>query len=65
MEKNVKSFKEKIKNDLQKERERQRSELQNTKVRFPTHTTNVYHSTFIQRSVVLMSSDSLPKFTSL
>jgi hypothetical protein len=61
----IKTLKEKMKKDLQKEREIHRRELQNSMVRFPTHTTNVYHSTFIQLSAVLMSSGSLPKFTSL
>jgi len=65
MDKAVKDLREKMKKDLQKERERQRRELQYAMVSFPTHTKNVYHSTFIQPSVFLMSSDSLPKFTSL
>jgi len=65
MEKDVKALKEKMKKDLQKKREMHRAELQNTKVRFPTHTTNVYHSIFIQPSAVLMSSDSLTNLTSL
>jgi hypothetical protein len=66
-EKDVKSLKEEMKKDLQKERERHRREMQDVKVKFSTHTTNVYHSTctFIQPSAVLMSSDSLLKFTSL
>ena len=62
MEKEVKA---KMKQDLEKQLEIHMREMQNTKVRFPTHTTNVYHSTFIQPSAVLMSSDSLPNFTSL
>jgi len=45
MEKNVKTLKEKMKKDIQKERERRRRELQNLKVKFPTHTKNMYHST--------------------
>ena len=61
----MKTFKDKMKTDRKKERGIHRIQLQNTKVRFPTHTTNVYHSIFIQSSVVLMSSDSLSKFTSL
>jgi hypothetical protein len=67
MEKDTKSLKEKIKKDLEKERERHRRELLELKVKFPMHTTNVYHSTrtFIQPSAVLMSSDSLLKFMSL
>ena len=67
MEKDIKGLKEKMKKDLQNERERHRRELQDLKVKFPTHTKNVYHSTrtFIQPSAVLMSSDSLLKFTSL
>jgi len=67
MEKDIKALKEKMKGDLKKERERHRGELLDLKVKFPTHTTNVYHSTrtFIQPSAVLMSSDSLLKFTSL
>ena len=67
MEKDVKALKEKMKRDIQKERERQRRELQELKVKLPTHTKNMYHSTrtFIQSSAVLMSSDSLLKFTSL
>jgi hypothetical protein len=67
MEKDVKAIKLKMRNDLKKERALHRSELLNMKVKFPTHTTRVYHSTriFIQPSAVLMSSDSLPKFTSL
>jgi len=67
MEKDVKSIKLKMKNDLIKERALHRVELLKLKVKFPTHTTRVYHSTrtFIQPSAVLMSSDSLPKFTSL
>ena len=62
MEKEVKA---KMKQDLEKQLEIHMREMQNTKVRFPTHTTNVYHSTFIPPSAVLMSSDSLPNFTSL
>jgi len=65
MEKSVKTLKEKMKKEKQKERKIQRRELQNTKVRFPTHTANVYHSTSIQPSAVLMSSESLLNFTSL
>jgi len=61
MEKGIKELKNKMKKDLQK----QKIEMQKTKVRFPTHTTNVYHSTFIQPSVVPMSSDSLHNFTPL
>ena len=68
MEKDVKAMKDviislrdKMKKDKQKEREMQRRELQNAKVRFPTHTTNVYHSTFIQPSAVRMSPDSYPR----
>jgi len=64
MEKDIKAMKGKLER-AKKEKERHRRSLQNTKVRFPTHTTNVYHSTFIQPSAILMSSDSLPKFTSL
>jgi len=61
----IKKLKEKMKKDLQKEREIRKRELQNSMVRFPTHTTNMYHCAFIQLSAVLMSSDSLPKFTLL
>jgi len=61
MEKEIKEVKAKMKKDLEK----RRIEMQNAKVRFPTHTTDVYHSTSIQPSAVLMSSDSLPNFTSL
>jgi len=61
MEKEIKELKAKMKKDLEK----QKIEMQNWKVKFPTHTTNVYHSTFIQPSAVLMFSDSLPKFISL
>ena len=61
----IKTLKDKVKKDKQKEREIRRRQLQNAKVRFPTHTTNVYHCTFIQPSAVLMSSDYLPKFISL
>ena len=65
MENGVKTLKDKMKKDLQKERKKHWIEMQNAKVRFPTHTTNVNHSTFIQPSAFLVSSDSLPKFTSL
>jgi len=61
----VKNLKKEIQKNKQKEREIRRRELRKAKVRFPTHTTNVYHSTAIQPSAVLMSSDSLPNFTSL
>jgi len=61
----IKTLKDKMKKVKQKEREIRRRELWNMKVRFPTHTTNVYHSIFIQPSAVLMSSDPLPNFTSL
>ena len=43
MEKDVKALKDKMNKDLQKEREIHRRELRNAKVRFPKHTTNVYH----------------------
>jgi hypothetical protein len=65
MEKEVKEVKAKMKQDLEKQLEIHMREMQNTEVRFPMHTTNLYHSTFIQRSAVLMSSHSLPNFTSL
>jgi len=65
MEKDFKAVEDKMKKALQKQREIHLSEMQNAKVRFPTHTTNVYHSTSIQPSAVFMSSDSLPNFTSL
>jgi len=61
----IKTLKGKMKKDKQKEREIRRRELRNTKVRFPRHTTNVYQYRVIQPSAVLMSSDSLPNFTSL
>jgi len=61
----VKNLKEEIKKNKQKGKEIHRRQLRNAKLRFPTHTTNVYHSTFIQPSAVLMSSDSLNNFTSL
>jgi len=61
----MKKLKDKMKKTLQKEREKQKRELQNAKVRFTTYTTNVYHSTLIQLSAIRMSSDSLPKFTLL
>jgi hypothetical protein len=61
----IKKFKEKIKKDTKKESALRRRQLQNVKVRFHTHTTNVYQSTSIQPSAVLMPSDSLPKFTTL
>ena len=41
----IKTLKDKVKKNKQKEREIHRKKLQNTKVRFPTHTTNVYHCT--------------------
>ena len=58
MEKDVESMKLKMRDDLEKQRALQREELLNLKVKFPTHTTRVYHSTrtFIQPSAVLMSS---------
>jgi len=65
MEKYLKAVEHKMKKALQKQREMHMSEMQNAKVRFPTHTTNVYQSTVIQPSAVLMSSDSLPNVTSL
>jgi len=65
MEKSVQELKEKMKNEKIKTRKKNRKQLQNTKVRFPTHTTNVYRSTSIQPSAVLMSSESLLNFTSL
>ena len=37
----IKKLKEKMKKDLQKEREIRKRELQNSMVRFPTHTTNM------------------------
>jgi len=55
----VKQLKEKMRKDLEKEREQHRRQLQNTTVRFPTHTTDVYHSTSIQPSAYLLSSESL------
>ena len=61
----IKTLKNKMKKDKQKERKIRRRQLHNTKVRLPTQSTNVYQSTFIQPSAVLMSSDSLPNFTSL
>jgi len=64
MEKEIKALKDKMKRDKKKEKEIHKRNLQNTKVRFPTHTTNVYQCTFIQPSAILMSSDSLPNFTS-
>jgi len=62
METDIKSLKLKMRKDLQKERAQHRAELLNLKVKFPTHTTRVYHSTrtFIQPSAVLMSSTSYP-----
>jgi hypothetical protein len=65
MEKELKAVEDKMKKALQKQREIHTREMQNVKVRFPTHTTNVYHSTFIQPSAVPMSTDSLPNVTSL
>jgi len=65
MENSVKTLKEKIKKEKQKERKIRSIVLQNVKVMFPTHTTNVYHHTFIQLSDVLMSSEFLLNFTSL
>jgi hypothetical protein len=67
MEKEMKELKLNMKKNLPKERAQNKRELEKFKVKFPTHTTRVYHSTrtFIQPSAVLMSSDSLPKFTSL
>jgi len=65
MQKDVKAMEDKMNKALQKQRQIHLSEMQNTKVRFPTHTTNVYHSTAIQPSAVLISSDSFPNFTSL
>jgi len=61
----MRTLKDKMKEDRKKEKEIHRKQLQNTKVRFPTHTTNVYHSICKQPSAALMSSDSLSKFTSL
>ena len=61
----IMTVKDKMKKDTEKERQIRRRQLKNTKVRFPTHTTNDYHSTSIQPSAVRMSSDCLPKFTSL
>ena len=61
----IKRLKDKMKKDTKKERALHRRQLQNVKVRFPTHATNVYHSTSIQPSAVLMPSDSLPKFTTV
>jgi len=65
MEKSVQELKDKIKKEKLKERKIHRQQLQNKKVRFSKHTTNVYHSTSIQPSAVLMSSESLLNFTSL
>jgi len=65
MEKTVHELKEKMKKEKIKERNINRQQLQNTKVRFPTHTTNVRRSTSIQASAVLMSSESLLNFTSV
>jgi len=65
MENSVTQLKEKMRKGLEKESEQHRRQLQNTTVRFPTHTTNVNHSTFIQPSAVLISSESLLNFTSL
>jgi len=58
MKKDVKALKEKMKKDIEKEREKYRREMQNAKVRFPTHTTNVYCSTFIQPSAFCISGKS-------
>jgi hypothetical protein len=67
MENDMKALKLRMKNELLKEKAQHKRELQDFKVKFPTHTTCVYHSTrtFIQPSAVLMSSDSLLKFTLL
>jgi len=43
MEKSVQELKEKIKKEKIKERKINRKQIQNTKVRFPTHTTNFLH----------------------
>ena len=45
----------KMQNDFKNERKINRRKIQKIKVRFPSHTTNVYHSTFIQPSTVLLS----------
>jgi lantibiotic modifying enzyme len=55
MENEMKKLKQKIKNELKKEKENNKRQMQELKVRFPSHTTNVYHSTFIQPSTVLLS----------
>ena len=65
MEKEVKALKKTMRNNLKKQRVRLRMEMQKAKVRFSSHTTNVYHSTVIHPRDVLMSSGYLPKFTSL
>jgi len=67
-EKDSKSLKGKMKKELQKDREISRRDVHDTRVRFPTHTikcVQLYIHSFIQPSAVLMTSDSLPKFTSL
>jgi len=61
----VKALKEKMRKNLKKQREMHRIDLQFMKVRFPSQTANVYHSTVIQPRAILMSSGYLSKFTSL
>ena len=65
MEKEIKEVKAKVKRDLGKQKKIHRIEIQNAKIGFPTYTSNLYHSTFIQTSAVLMSSEYLSNFTSL
>jgi hypothetical protein len=65
MQKDVTELKTQMRKQLQAERQKHRRELHSVKVRYPTHTTNVHHSTFIHPSADLIFSDSLPKFTSL
>ncbi len=48
----MKSLKLKMRKELQEERNKHRTELQNMKVRFPTHITNVCSSTFTHPSAL-------------
>lgn len=52
MSKDMKCLKHKMRNQLLDERNKHRTDLQNMKVRFPTHITNVCNSTFTHPSTL-------------
>jgi hypothetical protein len=62
MEKKVNTLKEKMKHDLDRKRKTEaKDSTAEREGKFSNAYTNVYHSTFIRPSAVLISSDSLPR----